>query len=160
MSVATRSYVEALDKRLTKKAEENPVCSRFLEIPGVGPITALCFYCAVEDPSRFRRNADVGAFLGLVPIVRQSGQRAAKLRISKRGDAMTRTYLTTAAQLHLRYGSSALTAWGAVLGERLRKGGVQVAVARKLAIIMLAMWKSGERFDPSRGAKVETFVAI
>ena len=152
LSIATRTYVESLDKRLTKRAEDDPVCRRFLEIPGIGPITALCFYSAVEDPSRFRRNADVGAFLGLVPVVRQSGQNVARLHISKRGDAMTRTYLTTAAQHHLRHGDSALTAWGALLAERLRKGGVQVAVARKLAVTMLAMWKSGERFDPYRGS--------
>ena len=152
LSVATRAYVESLDKKLGKRAEDDPVCRRFLEIPGVGPITALSFYCAVEDPARFRRNADVGAFLGLVPMVRQSGQNVARLHISKMGDRMTRTYLTTAAQQHLRHGKSSLTAWGAVLSERLRKGAVQVAVARKLAVTMLAMWKSGERYDPNRGA--------
>jgi len=141
-----------LGKKLGKRAEDDPVCRRFLEIPGVGPITALSFYCAVEDPARFRRNADVGAFLGLVPMVRQSGQNVARLHISKMGDRMTRTYLTTAAQQHLRHGKSSLTAWGAGLSERLRKGAVQVAVARKLAVTMLAMWKSGERYDPYRGA--------
>jgi transposase len=148
LSVATRIYVESLDKRLSRKAEGNPVCRRFLEIPGVGPITALSFYCVVQDPARFRRSADVGAFLGLVPMVRQSGQSVARIHISKMGDRMTRTYLTTAAQHHLRHASSSLTVWGAVLSERLRKGGVQVAIARKLAVIMLAMWKSGERYDP------------
>lgn len=151
LSVATRAYVESLDKRLSKQAEDDPVCRRFLEIPGVGPITALCFYSAVEDPARFRRNADIGAFLGLVPMLRQSGQNVARLRISKMGDTMTRTYLTTAAQHHLWHANSSLTAWGAALSERLRKRGVQVAIARKLAITMLAMWKSGERYDPYRG---------
>jgi transposase len=157
LSLATRTYVETLDKRLTKRAEDDPVCRRFLEIPGVGPITALCFYSAVEDPSRFRRNADVGAFLGLVPVVRQSGQNVARRRISKRGDAMTRTYLTTAAQHHLRHGDSALTAWGALLAGRLRKGGVHVAIARKLAVTMLAMWKTGERYDPYRARSKTDF---
>jgi transposase len=151
LSLATRAYVGALDRRLTKRAEDDPICSRFLEIPGVGPITALCFYSAVEDPTRFHRNADVGAFLGLVPMLRQSGQNVARMRISKMGDSMTRTYLTTAAQHHLLHANSSMTAWGAVLSERLRKRGVQVAVARKLAITMLAMWKSGEQYDPYRG---------
>lgn len=152
LCVAIRGYIDALDERLTKKAEGDPVCRRFLEIPGVGPITALCFYSAIEDPGRFRRNADVGAFLGLVPMVRQSGQSIARYRISKRGDAMTRKCLITAAQQHLRYGKSALTAWGENLGERLRRGGVKVAIARKLAITMLAIWKSGDRYQPYHGA--------
>lgn len=67
LSAATRVYVEALDKRLAEEAVANPVCRRFLEIPGIGPITALCFYSAIEDPHRFRRSSDVGAYLGLVP---------------------------------------------------------------------------------------------
>jgi transposase len=151
LSEAIRTYLEDLDKRLEAMAAENPVCRRFLEIPGVGPICALSFYAAIEDPSRFRRNADVGAYLGMVPRVRQTGQNMTKLRISKMGDTMTRSYLTIAAQQHLLHGKSALSAWGALLADRLRKRGVKVAVARKLAVTMLAMWKSGENYDPHRG---------
>jgi transposase len=156
LSVALRSYLDVLDERLARRAKDEAVCSRFLEIPGVGPITALAFYSSIEEPGRFRRNADVGAYLGLVPRVRQSGQATARLRISKMGDKLTRTYLTTAAQQHLRYGDSALTIWAAGLSERLRKRGVQVAVARKLAVIMLAMWKSGQRYDPSHYSVTNT----
>ena len=152
LSQAIRTYLKGLDKRLDKLAADNPVCRRFLEIPGVGPICALSFYSTIENPTRFRRNSDVGAYLGMVPMIRQSGQSTTKLRISKMGDGMTRSYLTTAAQHHLQHGNSALTAWGAVLAKRLGKGGVHVAVARKLAITMLAMWKSGERYDPYLGS--------
>jgi transposase len=153
LSAATRAYVEALDKRLSEMASNDPICHRFLEIPGVGPITALCFYSAIQDPLRFRRTSDVGAYLGLVPILRQSGQSVTRLRISKMGDSMTRTYLTTAAQHHLKHANSALSTWGAALSERLGKGGVHVAVARKLAITMLAIWKSGECYNPYHGAE-------
>jgi hypothetical protein len=88
-------------------------------------------------------------------MVRQSGLSTSRLRISKMGDVMTRSYLTTAAQHHLQYGSSALTAWGAVLAEHLGKKGVLVAVGRKIAITMLSMWKSGERYDPYRGCPLK-----
>jgi transposase len=147
LSTATRAYVEDLDDRLCKRAKEDPVCRRFLEIPGVGPITALAFYSAVDDPHRFRRNADVGAYFGLVPTVRQSGQMLTRTRISKTGDRLTRTYLTTAAKQHLKADSS-LALWGSSLSERLKKRGVHVAIARKLAVAMLAIWKSGEHYDP------------
>jgi transposase len=151
LSEAIRTYLETLDRKLEVMAADHPICRRFLEIPGVGPICALSFYAVIEDPNRFRRNAYIGAYLGMVPGVRQSGQNMTKLRISKMGDTMTRSYLTTAAQHHLVHGKSALTAWGALLGERLRKGGVKVAVGRKLAVTMLSMWKSGECYDPNRG---------
>lgn len=156
LSAAARVYLESLDSRLEKQAQEDPVCSRFLEIPGVGPITALCFLTAIEDPHRFHRNADVGAYLGLVPIVRESGQSAARVRISKMGSTMTRIYLTTAAQQHLRHADSAIATWGAGLLARLGKGAVHVAVARKLAVTMLAMWKSGQPYHPHHGSCVPT----
>lgn len=148
LSTAMRGYIEDIDRRLTKQAEEDPVCRRFLEIPGVGPITALAFYSAVDDPHRFRRNGDIGAYFGLVPCVRQSGQILRRTHISKVGDKLTRTYLTSAAQHHLKNADSSLALWGAELSERLKKSAVHVALARKLAVTMLAIWKSGEHYDP------------
>lgn len=148
LSSMMRGYVEDLDNRLRERAEEDPVCQRFLEIPGVGPITALAFYSAIDDPHRFRRNADIGAYFGLVPRVRQSGQTLIRSRISKKGDGLTRVYLTSAAKQHLRTANSSLALWGTNLSDRLRKSGVHVALARKLAVTMLAIWKSGQRYEP------------
>jgi len=151
LSTATRAYIDNLDGKLSKQAEEDPVCRRFLEIPGVGPITALAFYSAVDDPHRFHRNADIGAYFGLVPKVRQSGQSTTRAGITKSGDRLTRTYLTTAAQLHLRNAHSSLALWGINLSKRLSKRGVHVALARRLAVTMLAIWKSGGHYDPYHG---------
>lgn len=151
LSAAARAYIEVLDQRLSKRAEEDPVCRRFLEIPGVGPITALAFYSAIEDPHRFRRNADIGAYFGLAPRIRQSGQSQTRVRISKLGDRLTRTYLTSAAKHHLKSADSRFAGWGTGLCQRLRRRGVYVAVARKLAVMMLAMWKSGEHYDADYG---------
>ena len=147
---AMRSYLEHLDERLEATAEQHPVCRRLMEIPGVGPICALSFYSAIEDPSRFRRNADIGPYLGLVPKIRQSGQSMVRLRISKMGSAMTRGHLGTAALQHLRYAKSDVQIWGEGLAERIGKQRARTAVARKLAVTMLAIWKSGE---PYRGLR-------
>jgi len=155
LSCATRSYIEALDCRLSKQAQVDPICRRFLEIPGVGPITALAFVSAVDDPHRFRRNTDIGAYFGLVPRVRQSGQTIARMRITKMGDKLTRTYLTSAAQHHFKSADSALAQWAGNLSQRLKKRGVHVALARKLAVTMLSMWKSGEQYDPYHGVSRE-----
>jgi transposase len=142
LSCATRGYVDLLEKRLLREAEQYPVCKRFMEIPGVGLLTALSFYSSIEDPHRFRRNQDVGAFLGLVPTVRQSGQTASRRRISKAGDKVTRSLLTIAAQHHMQFADTAISTWGKKLSERLKPRGVYTAVARKLAVTMLAIWKA------------------
>jgi transposase len=148
---AMRAYLEKLDRRLDTIAEQHPVCRRLMEIPGVGPICALSFYSAIDDPSRFRRNADIGPYFGLVPKVRQSGQSMARLHISKMGNSMTRGHLGTAALQHLRYAKSDLQVWGEGLAERVGKQRARTAVARKLAVTMLAMWKSGEPYQGQRG---------
>jgi transposase len=153
---AMRTYLEQLERQLRALAEEHPVCRRFLAIPGVGPICALSFYSAIEEPTRFRRNADIGAFLGMVPRVKQSGQSTVHFRISKIGNRMTRSHLVTAGMQHLRYGESAIQAWGKALGERIGKPRARMAVARRLAVAMLAMWKSDEPFEPNRGATIQS----
>ncbi|WP_234180295.1 IS110 family transposase [Sphingopyxis sp. NFH-91] len=145
-----RDHVEAIDKRLTALAKESDLCRKFMAIPGVGPITALSFFSAIEDPFRFKRTADVGAYFGLVPRVRQSGATVARLRISKMGNTLTRQHLNNAAAVHLRSNSavSSIKLWGERVRER--RGGMRArtAVARKLAVVMLALWKKDERFDP------------
>lgn len=150
LSCATRGYVDLLDQRLLREAEDNPVCNRFMEIPGVGVLTALSFYSSIEDPHRFRRNEDVGAFLGLVPTVHQSGHTASRRRISKAGDKLTRSLLSIAAQHHVQWADTAISAWGKKLSERLKPRGVHTAVARKLAVTMLAIWKAGVPYEAYR----------
>jgi len=156
LSEALGAFLTSMDSRLSKKAADLPVCRNFLAIPGVGPICALSFYSAIDDPARFKRNADVGPYLGMVPIVRQSGQSTSRRRISKMGDPMTRSYLSTAALVHLRFAKSALSQWGASLAERRGKRQAQIAVGRKLAVLMLAMWKSNEPYDARRGLETST----
>lgn len=150
-----RAHVETLDQKIAVLAREIEPCRRFMEIPGVGPLTALSFYSAVGDPHRFRRNEDVGAYLGMVPRVRQSGTTTARLRISKMGSTMTRCHLTSAAGVHLRANSkdTLLKAWGAGLQERRGRGRARSAVARKLSVIMLSMWKADRPYDPNYSNK-------
>jgi transposase len=159
LSEALRTYLEAIDKKLSKMAKEHLVCRRFLAITGVGPLCALSFYSAVEDPTRFKRSADIGPYLGMVPLIRQSGQTITRRHISKMGDRMTRSLLVTAALHHLRYGNSALSAWGGRLAERSGKGLAQVAVARKLAVVMISMWKANTPYDPKHGAVAKEPIA-
>lgn len=146
-----RTYLEKTDQKLSKMALDHPVCRSFLSIKGVGPLCALSFYSSVEDPQRFTRNTDVGPFLGLVPTVRQSGTKTSTGRISKMGDCMTRSYLVTAGQQHLRHGNSTLSDWGSKLAERAGSRKARVAVGRKLAVLMISIWKSQETYDPQRG---------
>lgn len=73
-------------KRPRASALAEPVCSNLMTVPGVGPITALSFYSAIGDPSRFQRTHDVGPYFGLTPSIHQSGVLARVGRISRFGN--------------------------------------------------------------------------
>jgi transposase len=71
---AVLAAVVAIDADIRKMARASGACRRLMSIPGVGQLTALAFTAAVDDPGRFRRSRDIGAYLGLVPRRYQSGE--------------------------------------------------------------------------------------
>lgn len=145
---ALRAQITVVDRQMRELASRIPVCDQFQTIPGVGTIVALSFYSAIGDPFRFARNRDVGAYLGLTPTLYQSGATSRRGRISRHGDKLTRTHLVTAATVLLcrSQAESSLRSWGIQLAGRVGIMKARVAVARKLAVIMLEMWKSGSTF--------------
>jgi transposase len=120
-----------------------------MTVPGVGPITALCFKATVDDPTRLKRSRSVDAYVGLTTRRHASGEIDWSGRVSKCGDAMLRVYLFEPAGVLLTRVPkwSGLKAWGAKLTKRngLRKA--KVAVARKLAVILHRMWIDGTEFN-------------
>lgn len=135
-------------KLLAANAEADPVTARLMTVPGVGPITALTFKSSIEDPDRFDRGRDAGAFAGLVPRRNQSGERDYKGRISKAGDPMLRSALYEAANnlLSRVKRPCALQTWGRRIAETRGPKRARVAVARKLAILLHKLWQSETEF--------------
>lgn len=145
---AVRAEVERLDRVLLREARDNATCRRLMTVPGVGPITALAYQSTIEDPMRFGRARDVGAYLGLVPRRHQSGEVDRSGRISKQGDALLRGYLYEAATVLLTrlQRSCALRSWGRALAERIGIKKARVALARKLAVLLHHLWSCEEDF--------------
>jgi len=146
---AIEQQTDDLDRKVLKLARVDAQVRSFMTVPGVGPITALCFKATIDDPTRFKRSRSVGAYVGLTTRRHASGEVDWTGRISKCGDAMLRSYLFEAAGVLLTRVPkwSALKAWGMRLAKRngLRKAAV--AVARKLAVILHRMWIDGTEFD-------------
>lgn len=136
----------ALNKLVVQLAMRDELCRRFMEIPGVGPIAALSFSSAIDDPTRFRRSRDVAACFGLTGKRWQSGSSIdIKGRISKAGDADVRRALYEAgsAMLTRFKGRDLVKSWGLKLAKSECHAKARVAVARKLAVVMHAMWRDG-----------------
>jgi transposase len=136
--------------QLGKKYEDVGVLS---QPNGVGVLTALVFLLTLERSERFKKSRSVGAFLGLRPRKRQSGEEDPQLRITKAGDRFLRRLLVQSANYILGpFGAdSELRRWGLELAKRGGKKGrrrAKVAVARKLAVLMHRLWVTGEEYQP------------
>src|SRR5215471_13076868 len=146
---AILAAVVAIDGDIRKVARASAACRRLMDIPGVGQLTALAFTAAVDDPERFRRSCDIGAYLGLVPRRYQSGEVDYTGGISKCGDRRVRTLLYEAANVMLtRYkGPLKLKDWALAIAKRSTMRKARIALARRLAIIMHAMLRHGTEFN-------------
>jgi transposase len=140
--------VEALEGRIGAAAGNSAVCRRLMTVPGVGPMTALAFVTAIDDPERFAKSSSVGAYLGLTPRRHQSGAAEWSGRISKHGDALARHMLYAAANSLMSRVKrwSAPKAWAARLAKRVGAKKAHVALARKLAVILHRIWCEGSEF--------------
>jgi transposase len=149
---ALNTGIRTLDKNIEQLSSHSYAQTAILRtVPGIGPVTALTYVLTVGDPHRFARSRDAGAYLGLRPKQRQSGDRDPQLGIAKNGDSYLRSLLVECAH-HLlsRAPDSALQRWGLRLaagGKRVKRRAL-VAVARKLAVLLHRLWTTGESFRP------------
>lgn len=144
--------IDAMDGQIEGLAKKYPEIAVLRSAPGVGPVVAAAYVLTLDRPDA-AGNRSAGAFLGLRPGQSQSGKSDPQRRISKTGDSYLRSLLVQSAQYILgRFGpDSALRRWGLKLastgGKRGKKRAI-VAVARKLAVLLHSMWRSGEPFQP------------
>jgi transposase len=146
-AVLFQHYLE-LDRHVKRAASQDEVCMRMMTVPGVGPIAALTFKAAVDDPNRFKRSRTVAAHFGLTPRRFQSGEHDNSGRISKAGDRDVRATLYAAANALLMrtMAGSQIKSWGMRLMRTKGRRRAVVAVARKLAVLLHRMWIEGSEF--------------
>jgi transposase len=145
---ALRSQFAVLHRQLLDLVRHDPVCRRFMTVPGVGAVVAITFQATVDIPQRFTTSKAVGAHFGLTPKVFSSGERDYTGRVSRCGDALMRSTLYEAAHTLLTHTKRwcSLKAWGIRVAQRRGLSKATVAVARKLAVILHRMWIDGTEF--------------
>ena len=160
LKVISRQVYE-MNKDLNKLAKEHyPETFKLRQVVGVGPILSLAFVLTLENPKRFGTGRDVGAYLGLIPKQRQSGDSDPGLGISKQGDKMLRGLLVQGAQYQLgRFGPDCdLKRFGLKIAEsggRHGKKRAVIAVARKLSVLLHRLWMTGEVYDPFYNSRTQ-----
>lgn len=150
---ALAEQVVVLDREIRRLARQDAPCRRMMTAPGAGLLSALALRASLDDAERFARSAEVGPYLGLTPARWQSGALDRRGGITKQGDGLVRAYLYEAAVslLERQKRDCPLRRWGLQQQARLGKRRTRVAVARKLAVLMHKLWRSGQSFDWNRG---------
>lgn len=156
--VAATKTIKAYDRLIKRHLAGHEAAPRLQAVPSVGPITTLAYLLTIGDPKRFQKARDVGGYLGLVPAQRDSGAARPELPISKTGSPRLRRLLVQCAHHILGpFGKDCdLRAWGLALarrGGKAAKKRAAVAVARRLAVQLLALWKTKRPYDPQYGQK-------
>ncbi len=146
--VSLRAEYGKLHRMLLGIVRADTTCRRLMTVPGVGPVVAVSYKTAVDDPARFRKSKELGPYFGLTPRKYQSGEVDWTGRISKVGDAMVRTALFEAANVMLSRVTrfSPLKAWALRVAKLRGMKRAKVALARKLAVVLHRMWVDGTDF--------------
>lgn len=145
--------IQRCDEELARLAREDADIRRLATVPGVGPVTAVTFKATLDDVARFRGAHQVASYLGLVPRERSSGEKQRRGRITKAGNSRARMLLVEVAWLILRGkhpATLALRGWAERVAVRRGKRIAAVALARRLARILFAIWRDQTFFDPGR----------
>jgi transposase len=153
--------IKKYDKEVKRMCREScPETELLRQVNGVGELVSLAFVLTVDNPGRFAKSRDVGAYMGLIPRQYDSGDSQPQMRITKTGDRMMRQLLTQSAQYILGpFGKdSDLRRHGlkiAARGGKNAKKRATVAVARKLAVLLHSLWVTGEIYEPLRNSELK-----
>jgi len=143
--------------RVAALAASDPAVRHLDQVPGIGPVTAAAFVATLDDVTRFRSAHQVEAYLGLVPRERSSGDQQHRGAITQRGNTRVRWHLVEAAWRIRRSRHPAhapLQAWAARLEARRGRRVAAVALARRLAGILYALWRDGSTYGHRPGRVV------
>jgi transposase len=147
------AQIALADQELKELAENDPICERLMSVPGIGPVTSMRFVAAIDDVSRFASAHAVESYLGLTPGENSSSERKQRTGITKAGSAAVRGALVQAAwNLRRTRPLDPISVWATAIEQRRGKFIATVAVARKLAGILFAIWRDGTRYSPNHRA--------
>ena len=152
--------IATADKELATKAEAESICRRLMTVPGVGPVTAMRFLATLDQVERFGDAHQLESYLGLVPGEHSSGDRKRSTSITKAGSPKMRWTLIQACWVARRVAKrDPMIQWAMEVEKRRGKKIAIVALARKMAGVMFAIWRDGSVYDPQGASNAGTSAA-
>jgi transposase len=150
-----QQQLAAVDQEIAQVAKEDPIIRLCATAPGVALIVSATFVSVIDEAKRFRNAHAVSAYLGLVPGENTTGGKRRLGSITKHGNTHARSMLVQSAWQILRAGDAEdpLRRWADALAKTRGKRIAAVALARRLAGVLWAMWRDGTVYDPGLQAR-------
>lgn len=146
--------IEEADSDLLQLTRADPTMKRLMSVPGVGPVTAARFRSSIDSIARFGDAHSVQSFIGLTPGENSSSEKKQRTSITKAGPSALRWALVQAAWVARRHRQDdPMVRWCCEVERRRGKQIAVVALARKMAGILFAIWRDGSVYQPARGAR-------
>jgi transposase len=145
--------IRKADQAVAQVAIDDPVVTRLMTVPGVGPVTAAAYVATLDRADRFAGAHQVESYLGLVPSEDSSADQHRRGGITKAGNPRMRWLLVQAAwgAYHAKDAAAQpLRQWADRIAQRRGKKVATVALARRLAGILFALWRDETTFDVKR----------
>jgi transposase len=141
--------ITQLDERIEQRAESLPETQLLVSIPGISYYSALTIYAELGEISRFDGDKEVVSYVGLNPVIRESGDSRFEGGISKKGSSRARWVLVQAARVAVHTCEDEyLSRFYHRLAGRKNDQKAIVATARKLLVSIYYMLERGQEYDP------------
>lgn len=141
--------IAELDKELAELAKTQPEYAQMVQISGVATLVGA-YTLGLLQSGVFARSDSFVSFIGYDVRIRQSGKKIGKAAISKRGDPEARRLLFLAARAAVRRPGPFQELYQRHQGKGLSKTAATVAVARKLARTLWAIYAYKQPYRPER----------
>ncbi|MFH1018602.1 MAG: IS110 family transposase [Pseudomonadota bacterium] len=136
---------------IEETAQGIPGVDLLRSVPGVGTLTALAFLSTVDQIDRFRKAHRFQSYVGLTPGEKSSSGKRRTTSITKAGSSSLRFHLVQAAwTLYVHRPHEPLVCWAQEVEKRRGRKIAMVALARKLAGVLFAVWKTQRPYQPIR----------
>jgi transposase len=148
------AQIEQLNDDVHTIAKQDAVCQRLMTVPGVGPVVSLALVSHLDDAARFGSSDELGSYLALVPGEMTTGGKIKRTGILRAGPGHIKALLVQAAWSMWRARpDDELVLWARALAARRGKRIAIVALARKMATILWAMWRHGTDYQAQKAAQ-------
>lgn len=147
--------IVALDGQLEEFADTSELCQLLMTAPGVGPVCSAMFIAHIDDISRFSTSEELASYLGLVPGESTTAFKIMRTRTIKAGPKYLRAQLVQSAwAMWNSRPNEPIVLWARRIAVKKGNRIAIIALARKLATVLYAMWKTRTTYNPSRPSSV------